>query len=73
MSLEDKAQEHEAAEWAIRNAPRPERPTYTPSDPGYGPKECDECEATMPAFRRQHGWRLCTNCQSLAERGRLRR
>lgn len=73
MSLEDKAQEHEAAEWEMRNARRPDRQLFNPSDAGYGPKECDECDATMPPLRRANGWVLCTRCQSLVENGRLRR
>lgn len=73
MSIEDKAQDHEAAEWEHRNAPPPPRPTFKPGDAGYGPKECDECESTMPPLRRANGWVLCTRCQSLVESGRLRR
>lgn len=73
MSLEDRAQEHEAAEWARRNAPRPEKPTYKPGEDGYGPEFCEECESPMPDPRRANGWTLCTSCQSAVERGRIRR
>ena len=73
MSLEDRAQEHEAKEWAYRNAARPERVTYKPGDAGYGPAFCEECESPMPELRRANGWVLCTSCQSAVERGRIRR
>lgn len=73
MSMEDRAQEHEAAEWARNNAPRPQKPTYQPGDAGYGPEFCDECESPMPELRRANGWVLCTSCQSAVERGRIRR
>ena len=71
MSLEDKAQDHEASEWAMRNTAHPDKPMFGPSDAGYGPKECEECESTMPLLRRANGWVLCTSCQSLVERGQL--
>lgn len=70
MSLEDKAQEHEAKEWELRNTRRPEQPTYKPGEPGYGPEECQECDADMPAKRREYGYRLCTACATEAERAR---
>lgn len=73
MSLEDRAQEQEAAEWAARNAPRATRPQFEPGQAGYGPKFCEECESTMPALRRANGWVLCTSCQSAVERGLIRR
>lgn len=73
MSLEDKAQEHEAAEWLARNTRRPEKPTYQPGEAGYGPEECEECLSVMPPLRRANGWVLCTGCQSAVERGRIRR
>lgn len=75
MSIEDRAQDHEAKLWEMANAPRPERPTYGPEHPLYGPENCEGCEATMPVFRRRHGWQLCTECQSDAEKtmGRQRR
>jgi len=67
MSLEDKAQEYEAKEWEARNAPRPQLPTYAPGDPGYGPKECYQCDGVVHPVRRANGWRLCTACQSARE------
>ena len=72
MSLEDKAQEHEAAEWAIRNRPRAVR-TFNPGEDGYGPEECAECGDAMHPVRRGHGFKLCTSCQSAREivNGRL--
>ncbi len=40
----------------------------------YGPEECDQCGDEMPAIRRQHGFRLCVECQTLRERNqKLRR
>lgn len=73
MSLEDRAQEHEAVEWAARNASRPAPRLFEPGQEGYGPAFCEECQSTMPALRRAHGWVLCTSCQSAVERGHIRR
>ena len=70
MSIEDKAQEHEIAEWARRNAPRPGPLKYEPGEPGYGPALCVECDAEMPEVRRSYGYRLCVDCKSLQERRR---
>jgi hypothetical protein len=67
MSIEDRAQEHEAKMWEMTNAPRPTIPTFAPDHPLYGPEECDGCCAAMPDLRRKHGWRLCTSCQTDAE------
>ena len=74
MSLEDKAQEHEAQVWSINNRPR-EVVTYQPGDPGYGPAECSKCGEDMPLVRRADGRKLCTPCQSALEivDGRWRR
>lgn len=66
MSLEDKAQEHEAHEWAINNRRR-EVVTHKPGDPGYGPEDCQDCGDTMPAVRRGYGFVRCTPCQSARE------
>lgn len=68
MSLEDRAQEHEAAEWEIRNRPREPKKLIEPGAPGYGPSECEDCGNPMPELRRANGWSLCTECQSLIER-----
>jgi len=67
MNLEDRAQEHEAQIWAMINRPR-EVVSYKPDDAGYGPKECVECGAKMPAERRAHGFKKCTPCAAAAER-----
>lgn len=66
MSIEDKAQEQEIAEWERRQRVTP-RKTYTPDDKEYGPAQCTECDAGMPAERRADGQRLCTECKSLQE------
>jgi len=68
MSLDDVAQEFEAAEWERRNAPRPERPTYKPGDALYGPAECYQCPEPLPELRRAMGCQLCTACQTIEER-----
>ena len=73
MSLEDRAQEHEAVEWAMRNGQRAEGKTYAPGEPGYGPAECEECDEPMPTLRRANGWSLCTACKAAQERFRARR
>jgi hypothetical protein len=73
MSLEDKAQEHEAMIWSQNNTARPQAPTYAPEDAGYGPEECRICGADMHPVRRANGWRLCTPCQSERERATARR
>jgi hypothetical protein len=73
MSIEEKAQELECAEWEARNAPRPTRPTFRPGEPGYGPEECaEECGAPMPDIRREMGCQRCTLCQGAFERMRAR-
>jgi RNA polymerase-binding transcription factor DksA len=68
MSIEEKAQELECAEWEARNAPRPTRPTFRPGEPGYGPEECAECDDPMPDLRRTMGCHLCAPCQTAYER-----
>ena len=75
MSLEDKAQEHEAQIWAINNRPR-EVASYQPGEKGYGPEDCEECGADMHPVRRAHGFKVCTPCASALESktsGRVRR
>ena len=67
MSIGDRAQEHEAKEWAIINRPR-KVAKFAPGDPGYGPDECEECDDEMHPVRRTHGFKLCTSCQSAVER-----
>ena len=66
MNLEDRAQDHEAQEWAIRNRPR-DVITHQPGDLGYGPSECQECGADMHPVRRGYGFKTCTPCQSAME------
>ena len=66
MSIEDKAQEHEAQIWAINNRPR-ETVTYEPGQTGYGPEECVSCGADMHPVRRGYGFKTCTPCASAAE------
>lgn len=70
MSIEDKAQEHEAQIWEINNMRRHHRThtTAKPGDRGYGPAECEECEAEMPNVRRGYGFSLCVPCASRKER-----
>lgn len=67
MSIEDRAQEHEAHMWEVNNRPR-ERKMFKPGERGYGPAECLECEETMPDVRRADGRELCTACQNAADR-----
>lgn len=75
MSQEDRAQEEEAFLWEIANRPREAAKTFEPDEKGYGPALCanEECEAEMPALRREMGKRFCTECQGLAERRAARR
>lgn len=72
MNLEDRAQEHEAALWEARQTPRPAAPQYEPGQAGYGPAECLDCGDDVPEFRRRHGWRRCTCCQTALEGVRRR-
>lgn len=67
MSMEDYAQEIELAAWARNNASRPDPVKYAPGDAGYGPEDCDECGATMPAARRAHGFTICVECRTKQE------
>lgn len=70
MTPEDRAQEEEVFRWELMNRPRPAATTYKPGEEGYGPELCanEECEAEMPALRREMGKRFCTECQALFER-----
>lgn len=72
MSIEDRAQEAEAAEWERNNRPRRGIRIFSPSEPGYGPELCLECEDDMPDVRRAYGYNLCTECATERERLRLR-
>lgn len=69
MSIEDRAQEHEAQQWELRNLNRKTLPPpAAPADADYGPAECEECGADMPPLRR--AWRCitCVPCTAQAER-----
>lgn len=70
MSDEDRAQDQELFHWELTNRPRPAAPVFKQGEDGYGPELCanSECEAEMPALRREMGKRFCTDCQGLAER-----
>lgn len=66
MSIEDKAQEHEAAIWEQNNRAR-EVTRFLPSERGYGPAECVDCGADMHKVRRSYGFTRCTACASELE------
>jgi RNA polymerase-binding transcription factor DksA len=68
MSIEDIAQEVELLDWERNNRPRTVRRLLEPTEPGYGPAECGECEDQMPDLRRAMGCVLCVDCTELAER-----
>ncbi|WP_159711609.1 TraR/DksA C4-type zinc finger protein [Geminicoccus flavidas] len=70
MSFEDRAQEHEVLEWELRNAARPAKRKFAPSEPEYGPAECDDCEAEMPEPRRAYGYHHCVHCAERREKRR---
>lgn len=72
MSIEDKAQEHEAQVWAIHNRPR-EVLRYAPGDKGYGPEHCTGCDADMHPARRAWGFTECVPCVSATESPSRRR
>jgi hypothetical protein len=68
MSIEDRAQERELQEWEARNLGRSNKPaSYQPEDEGYGPAECEECEAEMHPVRRGYGFRICVHCKEMSE------
>jgi len=68
MSIEDIAQDVEALDWERNNRPRAARRLFEPTEPGYGPAQCGECEDDMPDLRRSMGLCLCVGCTELAER-----
>jgi hypothetical protein len=68
MSDEDRAQVLELREWELRNRSRPAPVKYAPTDTGYGPSECTECNMQMPPERRAHGFILCVPCRTHAEK-----
>lgn len=53
-------------EWLEREQMLRDRIRQRP--PAYGPEECDQCGDEMHTIRRQHGFRLCVECQTLRER-----
>ena len=68
MSIEDRAQEHEAHIWEINNMRRKVGPPPAkPGDADYGPEECEECGDTMHPVRRSYRFILCTSCQTARE------
>jgi RNA polymerase-binding transcription factor DksA len=69
MSPEDIAQAVELRQWEANNSSRPAVIRYTPADEGYGPEFCatDECEAPLPAARREWGFTICIACKERAE------
>lgn len=69
MSLEDKAQDHEAMIWAQNNMPR-DVVKYQPGEAGYGPSECIDCWDEMHPVRRSYGFTRCVKCASALERRR---
>lgn len=62
MSEADAAQEVELREWERINAAVANKP-----EPAYGPANCVECDNDMHPVRRQHGFKLCVECQTLRE------
>lgn len=68
MSMEDEAQELELRLWEARNVGRSNKPlSYKPDEAGYGPAECEECDAEMHPKRRAHGFLICVHCRELEE------
>lgn len=69
MSLEDKAQEHDAQVWTINNT-RPPIVISQPGEPGYGQEFCRKCGDDVHPVRRSYGFNFCTPCASAAEKKR---
>lgn len=68
MSVEDDAQELELRQWEALNLGRGDKPlSYASGEPGYGPPECEECDAEMHPVRRSYGFRVCVHCKEFAE------
>lgn len=69
MSIEDIAQDREAAEWdRINSTGRQAPPEYRPGDDQYGPELCEDCDQKMPPERRARGRHFCTDCTELLQR-----
>lgn len=71
MSIEDRAQDQEVADWERNNRPR-DRRIFAPGEEGYGPECCAECGDEMPEVRRAYGYALCVSCAADLERIRSR-
>lgn len=67
MSIEDRAQEIELAQWERNNQPR-ERLIFNPDDEGYGPEQCVNCDDDMHEVRRAYGFKVCVVCATEFER-----
>lgn len=67
MSAEDKAQEIELKQWERDNKASSEPIRYEPTEAGYGPAECQACDANMHPVRRSYGFKLCVSCQQARE------
>lgn len=69
MDIEERAQQHELAEWEARNKPRAPTKTFQPGEPGYGQAFCN-CGEEVHPVRRGYGYNACTPCASALERRR---
>lgn len=54
-------------QWELTNRPRKQPVRFLPSDPGYGPEYCVQCDADMPTARRVHGFDICVECKTKEE------
>lgn len=72
MNIADNAQDVEVRAWEARNQPR-EVKSYSPTDSGYGPAQCEDCGAEMHPVRRSYGYTLCIHCATAAEKLTARR
>lgn len=76
MAEADQAQELELMMWEQRNAEGAgnKQVKFTPADKGYGPEYCSNtrCEVEMPTQRREWGFKVCFDCQTLIEKRQQR-
>lgn len=75
MAEADKAQELELKLWEKRNPEGVSKKVrFADGEPGYGPENCtnSSCEVEMPIQRREWGFRVCVDCQTLIEKRQLR-
>lgn len=70
MSLEDRAQDHEATLWSMRNDAVRKPVRYCPLDTGYGQQDCTECGDAVGIPRRELGFSICFDCASAAEKSK---